>query len=392
MADLEDTLLLIEANGTTSRQLTEHFNSAGYHVVTAKSVDEYLSGKQPDEPQLAIADCCPDDVTRLLAHFGDSNTAPPIIANSSIQTAECLLTYLRSGAADIVPLPLEDFSILDKAVERQMEKVRLYRENRQYRLELETVNKELRAGLAELRADQRAGRHVQMKMLPERGADINGIHFDYCIKPSLYLSGDFFEYFRLDENKVAFYFADVAGHGASSAFVTVLLKNLSNRLKRNLRRGSSYDLLHPDRFMVRVNTELLETAIGKHLTLFMGIIDTVARTLTYSLGAHFPMPILTQGGQSFYLEGKGPPLGLFESAQYPLYTIRLESGFSIILCSDGLLEVINAKSIADKEDALLESVKQAGHTIKELERAFGLRWISELPDDVAIVSIAENMV
>jgi sigma-B regulation protein RsbU (phosphoserine phosphatase) len=159
-----------------------------------------------------------------------------------------------------------------------------------------------------------------------------------------------------------------------------------------LRRGSSYDLLHPDRFMVRVNTELLETAIGKHLTLFMGIIDTVARTLTYSLGAHFPMPILTQGGQSFYLEGKGPPLGLFESAQYPLYTIRLESGFSIILCSDGLLEVINAKSIADKEDALLESVKQAGHTIKELERAFGLRWISELPDDVAIVSIAENMV
>ena len=47
--------------------------------------------------------------------------------------------------------------------------------------------------------------------------------------------------------------------------------------------------------MSRVNSELLETAIGKHLTLFMGIIDMQTRTLQYSLGAHFPMPILTWG-------------------------------------------------------------------------------------------------
>ncbi len=390
MADLEDTLLLIEANSDTSRLMAEHFTAAGYHVVAAASAEEYLAASDRVEPQIIVADCLPADVARMLEHFGSSNGAPPIIANSAIQTAECLLTFLRSGVADIVPLPLADFSILDMAVERQMEKVRLYRENRQYRMELEAVNKELRAGLEELQADQRAGRHVQMKMLPERDIDINGLHFDYCLKPSLYLSGDFFEYFRLDEHKVAFYFADVAGHGASSAFVTVLLKNLCNRLKRNLRRGSSSDLLHPDRFMARVNMELLETAIGKHLTLFMGIIDAQERQLSYSLGAHFPMPILTQGGQSAFLEGKGPPLGLFETARYPLYQTSIQKGFAITICSDGLLEVINARSIADKEAALLETVREHGHTIRALEKVFGLRWISELPDDIAIVSIAEN--
>ena len=65
---------------------------------------------------------------------------------------------------------------------------------------------------------------VQMKMLPENDQVIEGIYFEHLIKPSLYLSGDFLDYFKLDNDRVLFYFADVSGHGASSAFVTVLLK------------------------------------------------------------------------------------------------------------------------------------------------------------------------
>src|SRR5690606_40550624 len=83
-----------------------------------------------------------------------------------------------------------------------------------------------------------AGRHIQLKLFPERGREIDGLQFDHLIKPSLYLSGDFLDYFQIDERNVVFYLADVSGHGASSAFVTVLLKNLTNRLQRNLRRGS----------------------------------------------------------------------------------------------------------------------------------------------------------
>lgn len=390
MADLEDTLLLVEADSQTSQTLIEHLTAGGFHVDAYADISAYLRVGHSTVPDLVIVDCSPEDLERLILSFDENVPQPPVIANSSIRSAECLLSFLQAGAADIVPLPLGDFRIFDKAVARQIEKVRLHRENRQYRADLESANKELKAGLEELQADQKAGRQVQMKMLPEPDVGINGVRFDFCIKPSLYLSGDFFEYFRLDDHKMAFYFADVAGHGASSAFVTVLLKNLGNRLKRNLRRGSSNDLLYPDRFMSRVNSELLETAIGKHLTLFMGIIDMQSRTLQYSLGAHFPMPILTQGGVSRYLEGKGPPLGLFEQARYPTYEVALEPRFSIVLCSDGLLEVINAKSIAEKEDVLLETVSQSGHTIAELERVFGLRWISELPDDIAIVSIAEQ--
>ena len=60
--------------------------------------------------------------------------------------------------------------------------------------------------------------------------------------------------FWISEDKVLVYIADVSGHGASSAFVTVLLRNLTNRLQRNLRRQSSEDILHPERFLERINS------------------------------------------------------------------------------------------------------------------------------------------
>lgn len=390
MADFEDTLLLLEADPGVARQLQEHLVATGYHVVTAASLTQWRESSPRLAPDLVIADCAPCEVAALLAALGAVRPTPPVIVHTPVTTMDDLLAFLRSGAADVVPRPLVDIAFLDQAVNRQIERVRLYRENQRYRQELEVANKELRAGLEELQADQRAGRQVQMKMLPEHGLRISGLHFDYCLKPSLYLSGDFFEYFRLDEHKAAFYFADVSGHGASSAFVTVLLKNLCNRLKRNLRRGSSDDLIDPQRFMARVNSELLDTAIGKHLTLFFGIIDLEQRTLHYSVGAHFPMPILTQQGRSVYLEGKGPPVGLFEGARYPRYEVPLAPGFTIVICSDGLLEVINARSLADKERVLLETVERTGATVADLERVFGLESISDLPDDIAIVSIVDS--
>jgi len=63
------------------------------------------------------------------------------------------------------------------------------------------------------------------------------------------------------------YIADVSGHGASSAFVTVLLKNLTSRLRRDLRRGFNDEIMHPELSLQRINSELLDTGLGKHVTI-----------------------------------------------------------------------------------------------------------------------------
>ncbi|MCP6134720.1 SpoIIE family protein phosphatase, partial [Klebsiella pneumoniae] len=78
---------------------------------------------------------------------------------------------------------------------------------------------------------------VQMNMLPESPWTVGGFAFEHQIIPSLYLSGDFTDYFRVDERRIAFYLADVSGHGASSAFVTVLLKFMTTRLLFEFKRS-----------------------------------------------------------------------------------------------------------------------------------------------------------
>src|SRR5690606_21671158 len=129
--------------------------------------------------------------------------------------------------------------------------------------------------------------------------------------PSLLLSGDFLDYFLLPDNRLVFYLADVSGHGASSAFVTVLLENVTYRFRRTLKRGSSDDLLYPNLVLERINSELMASDLDNHLTLFYGVIDRASMKLQYSVGGHFPMPVLLQQVQAQYLNGRGMRVRLF---------------------------------------------------------------------------------
>ena len=202
--------------------------------------------------------------------------------------------------------------------------------------------------------------------------------------------GDFLDYFNLDEHRCLFYFADVSGHGASSAFVTVLLKNLSMRLKRNLKRSSSDHLSDPALFLQRVNQELMSTDLGKHVTIFVGVLDNRNNELKYSVGGHFPFPILACNGKAEYLDGKGMAVGLFPKPAFQVYTKTLPPNFRIIIFSDGILEVLSDLSLSDKEKLLLEVVSKHDDGIDSLLVSLGLNHFDNLPDDIAVMSVLDK--
>ncbi len=278
---MAETILLIDPATARDRRFAEFLESKGHFVVSCRGLDSAERELRAGTPSLIVCDLPTAQIRDLVGRLKGTIPVPvPVIAVSEAGSAQDVVDALRAGAKDFILKPLTDFTLVQEAVDRQLEQVRLYRLNQRYRQELEGANKELQVNLEELRADQRAGRHIQLKLFPERGREMGGLGFDHLIKPSLYLSGDFLDYFQIDERTVVFYLADVSGHGASSAFVTVLLKNLTNRLQRNLRRGSSDDLFYPVRILERVNMELLETGLGKHLTMFAGVLDTSTRQLT----------------------------------------------------------------------------------------------------------------
>lgn len=392
MTSRTERILIIDADKKARTELSRHLEARGFYVTGCPDIGTAFNMFDQTVPDVIFADILPAEIRELASRLEDLETFTPIVACSDTANSVAVVNALRAGAADFfLKHCSDDKGALDDVIGKLFDRVRVNRLNQLYRLELEEANRDLRNGIAELRADQRAGRKVQLRMLPDNDQRLADLSVSHLIKPSLYLSGDFLDYFRISKDKVLVYIADVSGHGASSAFVTVLLKNLTNRLQRNLRRGSSDDILYPDRFLSRINSELLDTGLGKHVTVFVGIISVNERTLSYAVGAHFPMPILSfEGGSTSFLEGSGLPVGLFEAPEWEVYEVPLEQPFRLILFSDGILEVIRAKSLDEKEQTLLELVSGGRHTIASLNQALNLDAITELPDDIAIVSVTDT--
>ncbi len=387
------TLLIIDDDEAVRSSLAAYLEDSGFAVVQASNGVQGLEMFERRQPDLVICDLrMPQiDGLELIRRIGEQENPAPVIVVSGAGVMGDVVEALRLGAADYLIKPLEDLAVLEHSVRRALDRARLRLENRRYRETLETTNRELQASLHLLQEDQNAGRQVQMNMLPETPWLADGLSFAHQIIPSLYLSGDFVDYFRLDDRRIAFYLADVSGHGASSAFVTVLLKFMTTRLLYESRRGGVLPEFKPSDVLGHINRGLINLKLGKHVTMLGGVIDLMTDRLTYSIGGHLPLPVLFTEGQAEYLEGRGLPVGLFEDATYENQELTLPKSFSLTLLSDGILDLLPGETLKDKEAALPELISSAGGSLEGLRQRLELDQLGDMPDDIALLVLSRNL-
>lgn len=289
---------------------------------------------------------------------------------SSRKLITAVITALRSYN-DI--LKLHDLNVnLEKKVEQRTS-------------ELVESNEKLNHSLKLIQRDLEAGREIQQKLLPAEKMRFNDIEFESRLFASLYLSGDFYDYYRIDDNNIGFYFADVAGHGASSAFVTVFLKRFFDKQLLEYVEGLNKNIFNPADLMNKLNISLLNTKLEKHVTIFYGIIDLNEYVLKYSNCAQFPYPFL-YNDNVFEMEKHNMPIGLFKFAEYKEDIIELDKDFRLIFLSDGILEIIENDNI-DEKIAILKQIVSKKISLDELVEKFNIYGIDEIPDDITILSI-----
>ncbi|HCM05249.1 MAG TPA: fused response regulator/phosphatase [Oceanospirillales bacterium] len=386
-------LLVIDDEAMVRDSMEAYLEDSGYQVHAVESAQSGFLILEQHTVDLILCDLrMPNfDGLEVLKQVKERAENIPVIVVSGAGVMDDVVQALRLGASDYLVKPILDMAVLEHSVQRNLSLITLEKQNKEYRDHLEVVNRELRNSLDELRSDQQAARKVQMKMLPDF-LDAQGLSFKHIIKPSLMLSGDFLDYFPLDDDHYGCYIADVSGHGASSAFVTVLLKNLTYRLKRNLKRGSSDDLYHPMKVLQRINEELLDTECGKHLTIVYGVLNAKTLQFNYSVGAHLPMPILYAAGKAQYLEGKGMPVGLFRDAEYNDYTMQLPDKFTLSMFSDGVLELLDLPSLVEKEQHLLDLIEKESGKHESIVRTLAIDSDAVVPDDVALMTISQGLI
>lgn len=386
-------LLLIDDDEVVRASLAAYLEDSGFQVLQAGNGLQGLEVFECEQPDLIICDLrMPQiDGLELIRRISQINSEMPVIVVSGAGVMSDAVEALRLGAADYLIKPLEDLAVLEHSVHRALDRSRLRLENQRYREKLEAANRELQASLHLLQEDQNAGRQVQMNMLPTTPWEADGLHFAHQIIPSLYLSGDFADYFRVDEHRVAFYLADVSGHGASSAFVTVLLKFMTTRLLYEWRRNGVLPEFKPSDVLGHINRGLINCKLGKHVTMLGGVIDLQSGQLTYSIGGHLPLPVLFSEGEARYLEGRGLPVGLFEEASYNDLVMQLPPSFSLSMMSDGILDLLPGDTLKEKEAALPRLVSEAGGTLDGLRQVFGLANLRDMPDDIALLVLSRNL-
>lgn len=385
------TVLVIDDDIQVRKSLVSLLEARGYLPLAVASQDEAFAvlTNEPIDILIYELGISSADGLNLLERIKQSLPNLPVIVMSALGKMDDVIQALRLGADDYLVQPLSTPEVLLHAVEKALNRSYLEAQNLAYRNHLESTNHELNQRLEELRNDQIAGREIQMRMLPKPLAQ-DGIQCSHRIIPALFLSGDFLDYFKINQHQIAFYLADVSGHGASSAFVTVLLKKLIEQLRRNYKKGQSEEILSPTQVLSFINADIEASQLDKYLTMFYGVLNTQTNQLEYSVGGHLPMPVIWSNGQANYLEGQGMPVGLFAEASYNTYHSQLPENFRLLLFSDGVLELIEEQSITAKEAKLLELVSSGQGDLSLLSNWLHIDEQTEIPDDITMVCISRE--
>ncbi len=223
---------------------------------------------------------------------------------------------------------------------------------------------------------------------------MNDFECSYRVIASLELSGDFVEYFAINENTIGVYLADVSGHGASSAFVTVLLKSLINQYQVHHKVNQDDTILNPAKLMRALSDEIYNAKLSKYITFVYGVLNTSTSEFTYGVGGHYPNPILCSAdGTTKFVTGSGFPIGIVIPVEYQQQTIKLLQGDHLVLLSDGVMEVfMPGKTLDEKDQGLLEIIKKSKGDISAILRDCGVTTKTNLaqPDDITILVISHK--
>jgi sigma-B regulation protein RsbU (phosphoserine phosphatase) len=384
------SILLVQQPDAVHTEFMSSLEKLGMSVVPISDcADAMLSFREEDIDIVMVDIDFPEDRgIDLLGKMAADPRELPLIGLSRRKSLADVVEAVRHGATDYLMLPPENLDVIRHVMDRATERGTLKRENLAYRTKLENANRDLLESLTLLQQDQQAGKHVQQLLLPDTPKQIGGYSFCHFILPSLYLSGDFVDYFLVGDDNAVFFVADVSGHGASSAFVTVFLKNLFARKRSDFLHRGSTAILSPAKMLTLANRELLEMGIGKHVTMCIGVFDLKCHQLCYSVAGHLPAPAMTLDSAAEFLPEHDMPVGLFADAEYSDHAISFPPGAVLTLFSDGILEVLDDETLEEKERKLLDIVKEGDGTSLGLANTFGLLEIDEVPDDIAILVVS----
>lgn len=287
------------------------------------------------------------------------NPALRVIMVSAYGDLENIRLAMNNGAFDFATKPI-DMDDLDRTIEKAIKQIEFVQKSQKEHKKLEGLEKDLAA------ANQ-----IQQFILPRVFPPFPEVSDQLDIYASMEaakdIGGDFYDFFRIDDDHVALVIGDVCGKGIPAA----LFMAVSRTFIRSV--GMQYE--HVGECMTKVNQLLASSSVEyMFVTVFYAIYNIRTGLLTYCNGGHNPPYLLHANGttEELPLIQGNYIVGALKGISYKESTLQMEHGDTLVMFTDGVTEAMNSaketfgktrfnnmlRTLADKSSQeIIENVK-----------------------------------
>ena len=164
------------------------------------------------------------------------------------------------------------------------------------------------------------------------------------------VGGDFYDFYFVDEDTLAFLIADVSGKGIPAAMFMMQSKTL---LKSFAESGMPIEQV-----FTTANEKLCEgNEAGMFVTAWMGLLNVKTGFVTFANAGHNPPVLRQKGGEFVYHKTRaGFVLAGMEGVRYRKFELQLQPGDTLYLYTDGVTEATDTQEKLYGEARLLDQL------------------------------------
>ena len=197
-------------------------------------------------------------------------------------------------------------------------------------------------------------RNIQLAMLPdsEKDEDCDDDRHELApfILPAKEVGGDFYDFFKIDNDHLCVVVGDVSGKGVPASLFMMVARIVLRTMTKNLKdvvkafNSTNYALAKRNK-------------LNMFVTVWMGIIDLRSGHVEFASAGHNPPAVRHEDGSVEFIPSKsGLVMAAMENIQYKLQTYELKRGDTLFLYTDGVTEATNSKDELFGDARLLETL------------------------------------
>jgi sigma-B regulation protein RsbU (phosphoserine phosphatase) len=328
-------ILVVDDNASNRDLLSRRLQRLGHGVLQAEDGVRALALIETEAVDLILLDLMMPgisgyDVLTLLKSDPRYRDIPAIMI-SALSEFDSVVRCIEAGADDYLSKPFNP-TLLRARVAAGLEKKRL--------------RDQLKSNLERLQRELDAARTLQLGMLPRSFPQWSAeqpVMVHALMEPAREVGGDLYDCFYTAEGMFCFLVGDVSGKGAPAAMFMARTRSLVRMASELWQRKGSAEL-SPARIADAVNRELCQNNDEcMFVTLFLGFLNVRTGIIGYVNAGH-PRPHLLRASSTVEQVGGSPqvPLAVHQGDAYQDRMISLQPGDAIFVCTDGVIEAMNA--------------------------------------------------